>query len=186
LIQTIPPTGLWGQTLCILLVGLGLGWGARALQSPDFTQVTEAAPTADTSEVKALVDGATPSTTSGDTGTLKSVSFEDIISELLDKESVSFIDARDQGSYLAGRIPGAIHLDAEFAESDRGLIDRTLEGLPMNQVLVVYCSGGNCDLSRRLGGIFQELGRGPILLYEGGYQDWLEFDGPVEEGEVSP
>ena len=51
MIQTIPPTGLWGQTLCILLVGLGLGWGARALQSPDFTQVTEAAPTADTSHI---------------------------------------------------------------------------------------------------------------------------------------
>ena len=186
MIQTIPPTGLWGQTLCILALGLGVGWGARALQAPDFTLVTEAAPTADTSEVKALAEGAAPSPDAGVADTLKSVSFEDIFSELLDKENVSFIDARDRGSYLAGRLPGAIHLDAEAVEADRSLVSTALEGVSMSQVLVVYCSGGNCDLSRRLGIILQEGGRGPVLLYEGGYQDWLEFEGPVEEGEVSP
>ena len=47
--------------------------------------------------------------------------------------------------------------------------------------LIIYCSGGDCDLSEELGNhLFEYLSYTNILLYEGGFPEWKEKGYPVE------
>ena len=51
----------------------------------------------------------------------------------------------------------------------------------MDDFLIIYCSGGDCDLSEELGNhLFEYLSYTNILLYEGGFPEWEEKGYPVE------
>ncbi len=92
---------------------------------------------------------------------------------LLDSGEALFLDARSYEDYVAGHIPGAINISAQ--EPDRMSfilqIEEMLQSVP---VLVIYCTGPDCELGEILAADLQSLGftEEQILHFTGGMEAW--------------
>ena len=99
--------------------------------------------------------------------------------DMFDNKQGVFIDARDSLVFIEGHILGAINIYFESSSDDR--IIEKLDGISNDDFLIIYCSGGDCDLSEELGNhLFEYLSYTNILLYEGGFPEWKEKGYPVE------
>jgi len=99
----------------------------------------------------------------------KVVGYEQIV-KLLDKKDVQFIDARSPEQFADGHIGNAVNL-FPLADNQEDLIVRVNE-LPHDKILIVYCDGGECDLSHELAKILFEFGFKQTFLYHGGWEEW--------------
>lgn len=96
---------------------------------------------------------------------------------------VMVLDARSEGHYRRGHIPGSYLLDQYHQEATLSEIMPILEQAPQ---VVVYCTGGDCEdsifLCRSLvydHGILQES----LYIFEGGSSEWKELGYPMKEGD---
>ena len=88
-----------------------------------------------------------------------------------------FVDARDPEDYLNERIQNSINIPYEEVEDYEDLI----LGLDSVQPVVIYCSGGECELSMHLGDVlFDEYEFKKILIFEAGFPAWKEVGYPIE------
>jgi len=88
-----------------------------------------------------------------------------------------FIDARDSEDYDNEHIVNAINIPYEEFES----YTDTILDLNTQQPVIIYCSGGECDLSMHLGDVlFDEFEFEKVLIFEAGYPAWKELGYPVE------
>ena len=53
---------------------------------------------------------------------------------------------------------------------------------PKGRPIVVYCSGGECELSMNLAKLMVENGKRKVLVYEGGFPEWQGAGMPVTKG----
>lgn len=88
------------------------------------------------------------------------------------------IDARPVEDYQRGAIPGAINLpyndfQAYFTEMS--------EALPLEELYIVYCSGGNCDDSHEVLTQLEAFGFEQLMLYKLGWEEWYKKDFPRDE-----
>lgn len=89
------------------------------------------------------------------------------------------VDAREEGPYGDGHLPGALLLPL-------GAVDDRLEAfrqaVPAERTLVVYCNGYGCpdsfDLAQRLAA----AGYRDLRVFEGGFPEWRDAGLPVEKG----
>jgi rhodanese-related sulfurtransferase len=93
-----------------------------------------------------------------------------------------FVDARNDGLYQEGHIPGAFQLD--HYRSDEYL-PRLLPIAKSAERVVIYCEGGDCEDSLFAANDLLEadVDYEVIFLFEGGMSEWLKNDGPITEGE---
>jgi rhodanese-related sulfurtransferase len=99
-------------------------------------------------------------------------------------EGAVFIDSRSRQDFAAGHIPGALSLPVGELESDR----KTLAGarlstalpFPEDQVLVVYCEGGDCQTSVSLAKLIHERGFTDIRILSVGWDEWVAAGLPEE------
>ena len=100
--------------------------------------------------------------------------------QMFDNKVATFIDARDSSLFIEGHIYGAINIHFESTNDDDAILEK-LDGISNDNFLIIYCSGGDCDLSEELGNhLFQYLSYSKILLYEGGFPEWEEKGYPVK------
>lgn len=88
------------------------------------------------------------------------------------------IDARPAEDYARGHIPGALNLpfnefDAYFSELGGGL--------PLEELYIVYCSGGQCDDSHEVLKQMEAYGFTQLRLYKLGWEEWFKKGLPREE-----
>jgi len=91
-------------------------------------------------------------------------------------KGVLFIDARDEGDFLAGHISNSINIP--FDDFDNH--EQKLEEIPKEKPLVLYCAGTDCDLSILLGNLLFEKGYKEVYVFFGGWVEWLDANYPVE------
>ncbi len=95
---------------------------------------------------------------------------------------IAFIDAREDGKYEQGHIPGAYEFDYYHPEAHLATI------LPVCQVaqqIVIYCNGGDCDDSLLAAVFLKDSAQVPadkISIYAGGFSGWSTNGVPVELG----
>jgi rhodanese-related sulfurtransferase len=95
--------------------------------------------------------------------------------------SLVFVDARDEEKYLRGHIPGAYELDPYHPEQ---YLPSALPACQSAEVIVVYCTSGDCEDSEigalllRNAGIPNEK----LFVYVGGINEWTEKKLPLETG----
>ena len=100
--------------------------------------------------------------------------------QMFDSKVATFIDARDSLLFIDGHISGAINIHFESTSDDDDILEK-LDGVSNDDFLIIYCSGGDCDLSEELGNhLFDFLSYNNILLYEGGFPEWKEKGYPVK------
>ena len=49
--------------------------------------------------------------------------------------------------------------------------------LPRNLTYLIYCTGGNCDLSHHLANTMKAAGFTRMFIYTGGWEDWTKQEG---------
>ena len=92
---------------------------------------------------------------------------------------IVLLDGRTQSEYENGHIPGAFHLAvADFEKSFTQFSSRFSKNTPF----IIYCRGGDCNLSRRLAEQLYDRGYLQLKIYRGGYNDWFLNGNPVEKG----
>ena len=57
------------------------------------------------------------------------------------------------------------------------------EGIEIDEQFVVYCSDSDCGSSEDLSYEFQSIGFSNILLFKGGWQEWVDADYPQVQNE---
>ena len=100
--------------------------------------------------------------------------------KLYDAGAALVIDAREKEEYTDGHIAGATSLPYNDAMAEPDKVKKLdAAGKP----IVVYCSGGDCELSMDLAKLLVENGKRKVLVYEGGFPEWSGAGYAVTKGE---
>jgi len=91
-----------------------------------------------------------------------------------------FADARPLDQYEEGHIAGAEHLDPDAFTT--GEDPDFVYIYPMDQRIVIYCPGGDCDASDLVAIRLQDLGYTSVHVLKPGYPGWVEAGLPTEAG----
>ena len=102
------------------------------------------------------------------------------VKELFDLRKALFIDARDKWEHSDGHIPGSLNIaEYKFDEDKSKLID-----VDKGRLIIIYCGGDDCDLSKRVYKKMYELGYQNIYVYLDGYSIWSENNFPIQKEEL--
>lgn len=99
------------------------------------------------------------------------------VKENLDNEEVIIIDARPKEEWEESRIGNAINIFPYDEDEDPDTYNMQLLDLPEDKIILIYCHGGNCDLSHMLAEDLSLFGKTCVYIYTGGWNEWV-----VEEG----
>ncbi|NUO19428.1 rhodanese-like domain-containing protein [bacterium] len=94
------------------------------------------------------------------------------------KSNIHFVDAREDTLYKAGHIPGAINIPFEHLDLHG---DKFL-ALPKDDLIVIYCDGGDCHLSHDLAEFALANGYGRLAVFTGGWEEWSKETDMIETG----
>ncbi len=89
------------------------------------------------------------------------------------------IDARTPGEYEDGHIQSAVLLD--YYEMPRYL-DGVLSLIEPDSEIALYCTGPACEDSELLARELYAMGYTNLLVFKGGYDEWIAAGLPVEMG----
>jgi rhodanese-related sulfurtransferase len=81
-----------------------------------------------------------------------------------------FIDARPPELFNKGRIGNAVNIYPLQDDHDNYM--KSLVKLPTDKIIVVYCDGGECELSHDVINDLKSFGFSKVLLYAGGWEEW--------------
>jgi rhodanese-related sulfurtransferase len=89
-------------------------------------------------------------------------------------EPFVLVDVREESEFVAGHIPGAVHLG-------KGVIERDIEAKIPDPAtpLVLYCGGG--FRSALAADAIQKMGYTNVISMDGGWRGWTEKGLPVEK-----
>lgn len=84
-----------------------------------------------------------------------------------------FLDVREPSEWNLGHVPDAIHIP-------RGQLEGKIEGLVgRDRNVVIYCAGGS--RSALAADTLQQMGYNQVASLIGGFRDWCEGGGDVED-----
>lgn len=104
----------------------------------------------------------------------KIITFEQLKSKL-DNPKIYIIDARSPAKFAEAHIKNAVNI-YPFMDDEQEYY-RLLTDIPTDKIIVVYCDGGNCDLSHDVVNTLVSLGYTNVYLYLGGWEDWIKNKG---------
>lgn len=89
-----------------------------------------------------------------------------------------FVDARAEPLYREGHIQGAVNLPWE--DFDQRVAD-FLQQVPRDAVLITYCDGEGCSLSKELAIALLASGYPNVHILVNGWSLWIEANLPIEQ-----
>jgi len=90
-----------------------------------------------------------------------------------------FLDARPLEEFTKGHIQGAISLP--WHEAEQRVMDVTAD-MANNAVIITYCDGDTCDLSKELALLLENMGFSKVRVLVNGWTVWQQAEFPVETG----
>ncbi|MCB0701184.1 MAG: rhodanese-like domain-containing protein [Candidatus Kapaibacterium sp.] len=97
------------------------------------------------------------------------ISYEQIKARVNNPDFI-IIDARSPEDYSKGMIGEAINI---FPYGDESEYFEKIYTLERGKKYLIYCTGGNCDLSHHLAEDMKTAGFENIFIYEGGWEEWV-------------
>jgi rhodanese-related sulfurtransferase len=91
-----------------------------------------------------------------------------------------WIDARPENNYNEGHISGSINIPLPGPVNYRRQL---FEKWEKDRLIVNYCSSFSCPIAQHLAAEMKFMGFSNVLVYTGGYADWIENGMPVEKTE---
>lgn len=177
-------------------VGVAVGFAANSLRGSDSiilsrNYFSKGMPTTARSGSDRPGDTAADRTPEGDQPAhlehdYQSITFDQVVEVFNDPATAGganvFVDARKDADFLNGHIPGALQVD-HFRLPD--YIEPVLDAAQFADKVIVYCTGGQCELSEYVCKdlIDFDVPYEIIYLYEGGWNEWESSGQPIEESE---
>ncbi len=96
-----------------------------------------------------------------------------------DRGGLLVLDARDPGEYADGHIQGAVDAPYDQKAGDPDWIMKTAKD---PRPILVYCDGGDCELSLDLGTVITQVGHKRVLILTDGYPGWSDAGYPTATG----
>lgn len=90
-----------------------------------------------------------------------------------------FLDARSAEEYAEGHVAGAVNLPFDDVYRNPALA-KAVEA--KGRVLITYCGGGDCDLSRNLAFSLIDSGFRKVLVFKDGLPAWVSAGASVRKG----
>ncbi len=103
----------------------------------------------------------------------KTVTFEQM-QKIKDNPAFVVIDARGHDAYTKGHIGRAVNI---FPYDEEQVYMNKLLDLPKNRTIVIYCDGGQCELSHMVAETLANLGFTRVFIYTGGWEEWSKRGG---------
>lgn len=94
------------------------------------------------------------------------------------KSNIHFVDSREDTLYKEGHIPGALNVAFDHLDRD----GEKFLALPKDELIVIYCDGGDCHLSHDLAEFALAQGYGRLAVFTGGWAEWSTETEMVETG----
>ena len=108
------------------------------------------------------------------------ISADELKAKLAGNQQVTIIDVRSSEAYSSANqtIKGAIHFKTRKLKYR--LAYPPLKDLPKDREIVTYCSCPKDEASIAAAQILQAGGFKRVRVLQGGWQEWLKVNGPVE------
>jgi rhodanese-related sulfurtransferase len=108
------------------------------------------------------------------------ISADELKAKLTGNQPVTIIDVRSSEAYAAAThtIKGAIHFNTRKLKYR--LAYPPLKDLPKDREIVTYCSCPKDESSIAAAQILQASGFKRVRVLQGGWQEWMRVNGPVE------
>jgi rhodanese-related sulfurtransferase len=90
-----------------------------------------------------------------------------------------FLDARPLEEFTKGHVQGSISLP--WLEAEQRVMDVTAD-MANDAVIITYCDGDTCDLSKELALLLENLGFSNVRVLVNGWTLWQNAGLPVEAG----
>jgi rhodanese-related sulfurtransferase len=107
----------------------------------------------------------------------------DDVAVLHQRGDVPFLDARRTSVYRDGHVSGARPFSVWESDIDDKVKAFFDEGHDSSGVIVVYCSGGDCEDSHTLAQKLYMAGFDDVLVYKDGFPDWEKRGLAVTKGD---
>jgi rhodanese-related sulfurtransferase len=104
----------------------------------------------------------------------------DEMQKISSDRAAMILDARPEIFYRVGHIPSAMSLPRDDFENRYRAIGSMLQA-HRDKVLVIYCSGNDCQDSQMVGEALERLGYSHVRLFRGGWSDWESGNLPEEK-----
>ena len=101
-------------------------------------------------------------------GVIREITY-DMFVRLLEGTKQYLIDARGADKFAQGHINGAVNF---YGGEVQSRIPDLLSSVPRDRVVLIYCDGGECELSHHVADVLKQFGYGPIFIYTGGWAEW--------------
>ncbi len=151
------------QSVILILLSAVIGISANALRSDRVPLIGNWSPEAQ------LVSA---------DGKKMAISLEDA-KTLFNTQKAVFLDARSPEDYTAGHIQGAKNIPwLEFAK----YFDQAASEISPDQVLIAYCDGETCHLSKELAKALTEMGFQNARVLINGWSLWIQNGLPIQKG----
>jgi putative oxidoreductase len=96
-----------------------------------------------------------------------------------DEQRGLIVDARAPELFAKEHIPGAVNC---FAWELEVFLPSLLERVSLENPMLIYCAGENCEDSQFLAQTMRELGFGLLYVFEGGIEGWIAAGLELETG----
>jgi len=90
------------------------------------------------------------------------------------------VDARTPGEFAAGHIARSVNL---YAMEPENYVE-WIADLPRDTLVAIYCSNPHCHFARSVAELLGTFGFTNLLLYDDGYDAWMDAGLPVIAGTV--
>jgi rhodanese-related sulfurtransferase len=102
------------------------------------------------------------------------------VKKFIDAGAAAIVDARSTEEFAEGHIPGAVNLPFDDVYRDEARLKAFDSG---GRPIIVYCGGGDCELSKSLAlSLVQVGGQKKVLVFTGGITDWQKAGYPLVKG----
>ena len=115
-----------------------------------------------------------------DANSVAMISADELKAKVTSNQPVTIIDVRSSEGYAAATttVKGAIHFKLRKLKSR--LTFAPLKDLPKDREIVTYCACPKDQSSIAAAQILQAAGFKRVRVLQGGWQEWLRANGPVE------
>lgn len=101
------------------------------------------------------------------------------VKKFFDAGAAVFVDAREAPEYAEGHISGALSVPFDDAVKKPALLEPFKRA---GKPIILYCSGGDCELSKDLAKNMLAEGIRKVLVFTDGFPAWKAAGYPVESG----
>jgi len=151
------------QTFAVLIISAAIGLSVNALRSDG---------------VPLIADWSVKSQMTLSTGENIEISVQDARRLCLEDKAI-VLDARSPEEYQAGHIDCAVNLPwLSFDEYFQNISEK----LPEDKIIITYCDGETCSLSKDLAKMLIDMGFKNVKVLVNGWSVWVQNSFPTETG----